>query len=101
MTRWRHGGFVIGGAQFDLTDHQVAPNSAGSSLDEVSASVSLTWRDAGQITPDDAGLLIFPPLPNFSGLYRFEFYSLNVAADPRSTSGSRFIWLAVGTTTAN
>jgi len=44
-------------------------------LDRITASVSFTWRYAGQVILDSEGLPAFPPLPREPGLYRFTFDS--------------------------
>lgn len=42
-------------------------------LETVSATVSLTWRAAGQVVLDNDSLPRFPPLPALPGLYRYDF----------------------------
>ena len=51
-------------------------------LDRIALSLSFTWRDAGQVILDGAGLPAFPRLPNTPGLYRFEFHALEKGGEP-------------------
>ncbi|CAI9419241.1 hypothetical protein [Nocardioides sp. T2.26MG-1] len=42
-------------------------------LESLSVSLSLTWRLAGAVTLDSAGVPDFPTLPSKPGLYRYDF----------------------------
>ncbi|WP_130439078.1 hypothetical protein [Kribbella rubisoli] len=55
--------------------------SALPSLEQLDASVSFVWRDAGQVTLDGQGLPRFPRLPSTPGLYRFDFRAVDGSID--------------------
>ncbi|KQV73867.1 hypothetical protein ASC61_01940 [Aeromicrobium sp. Root344] len=51
-------------------------------FETVDASVTFSWRRAGKVTLDTAGIPKFPALPRVPGLYRFDFEPLGDDSQP-------------------
>ncbi|VXB05136.1 hypothetical protein [Aeromicrobium sp. 9AM] len=71
-------GFLIGqDGQRASSGHQAFDELSLPVLDTVAATVSFSWRTAGSVTLDPAGIPCFPALPHVPGLYRFDFEPLS------------------------
>lgn len=57
------------GAATEKFDVSVLPKAGG--INPLALSVGMTWRVLGRLTLDDSEKLIFPAVPDSSGLYRF------------------------------
>ncbi|WP_148253619.1 DUF7662 domain-containing protein [Aidingimonas lacisalsi] len=57
------------GAATEKFDVSVLPKAGG--INPLELSVGMTWRVLGRLMLDDSGKLVFPAVPDSSGLYRF------------------------------